>query len=119
MLRRADGSVDVVVADVAGKGFAASLIMASVKAMLPFVTAVRQRGFDVFARSDHYLDMEESVESSDALISLARQVCDDPPTRELDMLLTTGEGRAHQHARVAGWLRSRGGALSSRMRHPG
>ena len=39
ILRHADGSVDVVVADVAGKGFAASLIMASVKAMLPFVTA--------------------------------------------------------------------------------
>jgi sigma-B regulation protein RsbU (phosphoserine phosphatase) len=39
VLRRADGSVDVIVADVAGKGFAASLIMASVKAMLPFVTA--------------------------------------------------------------------------------
>jgi sigma-B regulation protein RsbU (phosphoserine phosphatase) len=39
ILRRPDGSVDVVVADVAGKGFAASLIMASVKAMLPFVTA--------------------------------------------------------------------------------
>jgi len=39
ILRRADDSVDVVVADVAGKGFAASLIMASVKAMLPFVTA--------------------------------------------------------------------------------
>jgi len=39
ILRRADGSVDVIVADVAGKGFAASLIMASVKAMLPFVTA--------------------------------------------------------------------------------
>jgi len=39
VLQRADGSVDVVVADVAGKGFAASLIMASVKAMLPFVTA--------------------------------------------------------------------------------
>lgn len=38
ILRRTDGSVDVVVADVAGKGFAASLIMASVKAMLPFVT---------------------------------------------------------------------------------
>ena len=34
ILRRADGSVDVIVADVAGKGFAASLIMASVKAML-------------------------------------------------------------------------------------
>jgi sigma-B regulation protein RsbU (phosphoserine phosphatase) len=39
ILRRPDGSVDVIVADVAGKGFAASLIMASVKAMLPFVTA--------------------------------------------------------------------------------
>jgi sigma-B regulation protein RsbU (phosphoserine phosphatase) len=39
VLRRADGSVDLVIADVAGKGFAASLIMASVKAMLPFVTA--------------------------------------------------------------------------------
>jgi sigma-B regulation protein RsbU (phosphoserine phosphatase) len=39
VLQRADGCVDVIVADVAGKGFAASLIMASVKAMLPFVTA--------------------------------------------------------------------------------
>ncbi len=39
VLRHPDGSVDVIVADVAGKGFAASLIMASVKAMLPFVTA--------------------------------------------------------------------------------
>jgi sigma-B regulation protein RsbU (phosphoserine phosphatase) len=39
VLRRPDGGVDMVVADVAGKGFAASLIMASVKAMLPFVTA--------------------------------------------------------------------------------
>ncbi|MFV2073122.1 MAG: PP2C family protein-serine/threonine phosphatase [Thermoanaerobaculales bacterium] len=39
ILRHADGGVDVVVADVAGKGFAASLIMASVKAMLPFVNA--------------------------------------------------------------------------------
>lgn len=39
VLGRADGSVDVIVADVAGKGFAASLIMASVKAMLPFVTS--------------------------------------------------------------------------------
>jgi len=39
VLRHPNGSVDVVVADVAGKGFAASLIMASVKAMLPFVTA--------------------------------------------------------------------------------
>ena len=39
ILRHTNGTVDVVVADVAGKGFAASLIMASVKAMLPFVTA--------------------------------------------------------------------------------
>jgi sigma-B regulation protein RsbU (phosphoserine phosphatase) len=38
VLQRADGSLDLIVADVAGKGFAASLIMASVKAMLPFVT---------------------------------------------------------------------------------
>lgn len=40
VLPHADGGVDVVVADVAGKGFAASLIMASAKAMLPFVSAV-------------------------------------------------------------------------------
>jgi serine phosphatase RsbU (regulator of sigma subunit) len=39
VLRHSNGRVDVVIADVAGKGFAASLIMASVKAMLPFVTA--------------------------------------------------------------------------------
>jgi len=39
ILRHPDGTVDLVVADVAGKGFAASLIMASTKAMLPFVTA--------------------------------------------------------------------------------
>jgi phosphoserine phosphatase RsbU/P len=39
VLRHSDGAVDLVVADVAGKGFAASLIMASVKATLPFVTA--------------------------------------------------------------------------------
>jgi len=39
ILRHTNGTVDLVVADVAGKGFAASLIMASTKAMLPFVTA--------------------------------------------------------------------------------
>ncbi len=39
VLRHSDATIDLVVADVAGKGFAASLIMASVKAMLPFVTA--------------------------------------------------------------------------------
>jgi len=38
VLQHGDGRVDVIVADVAGKGFAASLIMASAKAMLPFVS---------------------------------------------------------------------------------
>lgn len=37
VIRHDDGSVGVVVADVAGKGIGASLIMASVKAVLPFV----------------------------------------------------------------------------------
>ena len=37
VLRHPDSSVGVVVADVAGKGVAASLVMASVKATLPFV----------------------------------------------------------------------------------
>jgi serine phosphatase RsbU (regulator of sigma subunit) len=41
VMPHADGSVGVVVADVAGKGFGASLIMASVKAMLPFMAAER------------------------------------------------------------------------------
>ena len=41
VLPHRDGSVGVVVADVAGKGLGASLIMASVKAMLPFVAAER------------------------------------------------------------------------------
>ena len=41
VLPQADGGVGVVVADVAGKGFGAGLIMASVKAMLPFVAAER------------------------------------------------------------------------------
>lgn len=39
VLRHADGSVGVVVADVAGKGFGASLLMASVKARAPFIAA--------------------------------------------------------------------------------
>ena len=57
VLRRADDSVDVVVADVAGKGFAASLIMASVKAMLPFVTA--ENGVaESLAQLNHRLALE-------------------------------------------------------------
>ncbi len=41
VLRHSDGGVGVVVADVAGKGIGASLIMASVKAMMPFVATER------------------------------------------------------------------------------
>lgn len=57
VLQHADGSVDVVVADVAGKGFAASLIMASVKAMLPFVTA-EGRVAESLADLNHRLALE-------------------------------------------------------------
>jgi serine phosphatase RsbU (regulator of sigma subunit) len=57
VLRHADGSVDVVVADVAGKGFAASLIMASVKAMLPFVNADGGVA-DLLVRLNHRLALE-------------------------------------------------------------
>jgi serine phosphatase RsbU (regulator of sigma subunit) len=39
VLRHDDGSVGIVIADVSGKGLGASLIMASVKAVLPFVAA--------------------------------------------------------------------------------
>jgi hypothetical protein len=41
IFRLADGAVGVVVADVAGKGMGASLIMASVKAVLPLIAAER------------------------------------------------------------------------------
>ena len=41
VFRLADGAVGVVVADVAGKGIGASLVMASVKAVLPLVAANR------------------------------------------------------------------------------
>ncbi len=41
LLRQADGTVDLVVADVAGKGIGPSLIMASFKAVLPFLTRDR------------------------------------------------------------------------------
>jgi sigma-B regulation protein RsbU (phosphoserine phosphatase) len=39
VLRHEDGSVGIVIADVSGKGLGASLIMASVKAVLPFVAS--------------------------------------------------------------------------------
>ncbi|MCP4655356.1 MAG: SpoIIE family protein phosphatase [bacterium] len=41
VIQHADGSVGVVVADVAGKGIGPSLIMASVKAVMPFIAAGR------------------------------------------------------------------------------
>jgi sigma-B regulation protein RsbU (phosphoserine phosphatase) len=41
VFRLADGAVGVVVADVSGKGMGASLIMASVKAVLPLIAAER------------------------------------------------------------------------------
>ncbi len=41
LLREPDGGLGVVVADVAGKGLATGLIMASVKARMPFLTAGR------------------------------------------------------------------------------
>ncbi len=41
VLRHADGTVGVVVGDVAGKGFGASLVMAWVKAIVPFIAAER------------------------------------------------------------------------------
>jgi len=44
VIRFPDGTIAVVVADVVGKGIGASLIMASVKAMLPFVAADRDPG---------------------------------------------------------------------------
>ncbi len=41
VIRHEEGSVGVVVADVAGKGFGASLLMASVKATMPFLASGR------------------------------------------------------------------------------
>ncbi|MCP3962193.1 MAG: SpoIIE family protein phosphatase [bacterium] len=41
VIRHVDGSVGVVVADVAGKGFGPSLIMATVKAVMPFLATGR------------------------------------------------------------------------------
>jgi len=57
VLHRPEGGVDVIVADVAGKGFAASLIMASVKAMLPFVSADGSAA-DLLARLNERLAAE-------------------------------------------------------------
>lgn len=88
ILRRPDGSVDVVMADVAGKGFAASLIMASVKAMLPFVTAeggVAESLADLNRRLSAELGRGEFValalaryRPSDGLVELANAGAPDP-----------------------------------------
>lgn len=57
VVRHADGSIDLVVADVAGKGIGPSLIMASVKAVLPFVTAGKPVA-EVFAELNQRLCRE-------------------------------------------------------------
>jgi sigma-B regulation protein RsbU (phosphoserine phosphatase) len=57
VLQHPDGSVDVIVADVAGKGFAASLIMASVKAMLPFVSTTGSVA-ELLTQLNHHLARE-------------------------------------------------------------
>ncbi len=62
VLRGADGTVLLVIADVVGKGMAASLVMASVKATVPFVAA------------------EASVE--DALARLNERLCAELSARE-------------------------------------
>lgn len=64
VLRHADGSVGVVVGDVAGKGIGPSLIMASVKAVLPFLAEGRDVAGTLAAlnaRLSEELDRREMV----------------------------------------------------------
>jgi sigma-B regulation protein RsbU (phosphoserine phosphatase) len=83
VLRHADGSVGVVVADVAGKGFGASVIMASVKAMTPFIAA------------------EHGV--ADTLRELNRRLCGEPAVRSAAAGDGVGRGQfvALAYARVS------------------
>jgi sigma-B regulation protein RsbU (phosphoserine phosphatase) len=80
VLPHADGSVDVVVADVAGKGFAASLIMASVKAMLPFVTAENGVAEGLFRINDRLA--AELGRGEFVALALARY---HPPARQVEL----------------------------------
>jgi serine phosphatase RsbU (regulator of sigma subunit) len=66
VVRLEDGSVVVVVADVAGKGMAASLIMASVKAVLPFVA--RQSATDAMRQLNEKLISELGTREFVAMI---------------------------------------------------
>lgn len=64
VLRPGDGSVGVVVADVAGKGIGPSLLMASVKAVLPYIAAdrdVRETLQELNRRLRHELGRREFV----------------------------------------------------------
>ena len=60
----AGGSVDLVVADVAGQGIGPSLIMASVKAVMPFVTAGLRR--PQRRRQDHHPALDHHLVRRDA-----------------------------------------------------
>jgi phosphoserine phosphatase RsbU/P len=82
-----DGSVAVIVADVAGKGIGASLIMASVKAVLPFVghANVEEAMDRLNAKLVHELDRREFValayarfSPSDGTLHLANAGFPDP-----------------------------------------
>ncbi|HEU4521976.1 MAG TPA: PP2C family protein-serine/threonine phosphatase [Thermoanaerobaculia bacterium] len=76
----ADGAVGVAVADVAGKGMAASLIMASVKAVLPLLASTRSIA-DAMAALNEKLHKELAKREFVAL-SLARY---DPATGHVDV----------------------------------
>lgn len=76
----ADGAVGVAVADVAGKGMAASLIMASVKAVLPLLASTRSID-DAMAALNQKLNAELSKREFVAL-SLARY---DPATGRIEV----------------------------------
>lgn len=82
-----DGSLRIAVADVAGKGVAASLIMAAVKAVLPLVAAdrsVTETLADLNRRLAEFLDRREFVAlalaavSADGRVELANAGLPDP-----------------------------------------
>ncbi len=80
LITRADGSVIAVVADVAGKGVAASLIMASVKSVLPMIAAVESVS-ETMRRLNEKLARELSKREFVALTCAAY----DPSTRRVTL----------------------------------
>ncbi len=85
VLRQDDGGVGVVVADVAGKGIAASLIMASVKAMMPFIAAersVEETLGELNRRLHAELGRRQAGPRTFVALAYARF---DPPTRRLSL----------------------------------